>query len=71
MVIWQCEKYDVTAKEAIEQFCRSYWAQPRRHHKIQPDGTFKMVGGLATYRCVVHGTDQFGRWHIEKIGGES
>lgn len=65
--IWQRGAHQVTISEAVDEFSRVYWAQPRKHTKLQADGTFQMVSGWATYRCR-HVDGDFPLWVIEKRG---
>lgn len=49
-IIWQVYSPNKTAKEAAQEFARTHWAEPRKITGFQPDGTFKLVRGLRTYR---------------------
>jgi hypothetical protein len=49
-IIWQVDNYNKTAKSAAEEFARTYWQEQRKIRGLKPDGTFKVVGGIRTYR---------------------
>jgi hypothetical protein len=49
-IIWQVDSYNKTAKSAADEFARTYWQEPRKIRGLKPDGTFKVVGGVRTYR---------------------
>lgn len=53
--IWQVYGYNKTAKDAAEEFVRTYWGEPRKIKGFKPDGTFKVVRGLRTYRVFEDG----------------
>ncbi len=41
MRIWQVYGGSKTAKDAAQEFARSYWAEARKITGFKPDGTFK------------------------------
>lgn len=64
--IWQVYRGNMTAKEAAQGFVRAYWAEARKIAGFKPDGTFKVVRGLRTYRVFEDGD----LWVIEVVEAE-
>jgi len=63
MNIWQVYGYNKTAKDAAQEFVRTYWAEARKIKGFKADGTFKVVGGLRTYRVFQDGDN----WAVEVV----
>ena len=48
--MFQTDAYNRTAESVADEFCRSYWQEPRKRSKLDSEGRFKLRGGLATYQ---------------------
>lgn len=51
--VWTCEAHGRTVTDAANEFCRTYWQEPRtlkRH--LGPGFQFRLVDGVASYRVV-------------------
>ncbi len=67
MRIWQVYGGSKTAKDAAQEFARSYWAEARKITGFKPDGTFKVMRGLRTYRVFEDGD----LWVVEVVDDPS
>ena len=65
--IWQVDQWNRTVKQAIDEFCATYWFTPRNHIKMKEAGAFKMRGGLATYQCKVNNEATPATFEVYKI----
>ena len=52
-IIWQIDAYNYSMKKAVDEFCLTYWQEPRRPTKINKDGTFKLRDGFTIYQCIL------------------
>lgn len=48
--IWQVSSWNKTVRQAIDEFCRTYWAQSRKPIKMR-GGLFQVQNGWKVYRC--------------------
>jgi hypothetical protein len=52
--IWQCSAYNITIREAADNFARRYWPSPRKVVEFKMlntcSATFQVKNGLNTYR---------------------
>lgn len=66
-VTWQCDSYHKTAEAAADEFCRTYWAEPRRRGRLGKNGCFRLIGGVADYRVFLNSEARPPVWQIVTI----
>jgi len=53
--VWQIDAHNMTARQAIDAFCRTYWQETRKARLVRPHTdrgfTFRLVDGTRTYWC--------------------
>lgn len=66
-ILYQVDAYHQTAESVADEFCRSYWQEPRKRTRIDADGTFKLRQGFATYRVRLDSDAQPAVFVVERL----
>lgn len=67
MMIWSAESYNKTAEQAVQEFAKRFWSEPRKATKLNKDCTFQIKGGIATYRVVERKLAGIRCWIVERL----
>lgn len=49
-ILWECDAFHKTAREAADEFAATYWDTPRKALAIDPHGFFRVKGGQRPYQ---------------------
>ena len=64
--LFQIDAHNRTAEQAANEFAATYWQEPRKRTRIQPDGSFHLRDGVATYYVRLNSTAMPPVFVIEK-----
>lgn len=71
-ILWQTDAHNITPRNALDQFCRTYWDKPRKPRAVAISsftGTFQVVDGVRTYKIALDDKQLPSVWVIS-VNGE-